>query len=84
MCLVKSLDEYEIVVLLGPRSTGGPQGVGFQTSSAQPKDDPRPYLQYIMFGVLVGSDFIPEDFVLTGDKFGFKREVCTLKCVTLP
>ena len=57
-------------------STSGVQGVGFQLSKAQPKDDPRPYLQYILFASLLGADI--DNFDANGDRFGFDKEVATL------
>ena len=60
----------------GMASTSGIQGVGFQLSKAQPKDDPRPYLQYIVFATLLGAD--PENFEANGDRYGSDKEVTTL------
>ena len=47
--------------------------LGFQLSKAQPGDDPRPYLQYILFASVLGAD--AENFELFGDKFGYDSQV---------
>ena len=55
------------------KTTAGQQGTGFQLSKTQPKDDPRPYLQYILFASLLGAD--AENFEIYGDKFGYDSQV---------
>ena len=62
-----------LMIISGIKTTTGVQGVGFQLSKAQPKDDPRPYLQYILFATLLGTD--AENFELFGDKFGYDSQV---------
>ena len=62
-----------LMIISGIKTTTGVQSVGFQLSNAQPKDDPRPYLQYILFATLLGAD--AENFELFGDKFGYDSQV---------
>ena len=61
------------MIISGVKTTPGQQGTGFQLSKAQPEDDPRPYLQYILFASLFGAD--AENFELLGDNFGFDSQV---------
>ena len=66
------------MIISGIKTTTGVQGVGFQLSKAQPKSDPRPYLQYILFATLLGTD-AENLFELFGDKFGYDRQVQNVK-----
>ena len=55
------------------KSTCGIQGTGFHLSEPQPKDDPRPYLQYIMYAALLGGD--AENFDVYANAYSFDEEV---------
>ena len=61
------------MIISGEQTTAGQQGNGFQLSKAQPEDDLRPYLQYILFASLLGAD--AEKFEIYGDKFGYDSQV---------
>ena len=61
------------LLIPGIKSTAGSEGAGYQLSEAQPKNDSRPYLQYILFATLLGAD--AENFKLLGDTFGFDSQV---------
>ena len=57
----------------GFKSTQGVQGIGIKKAPSQDPNDPRPYLQFVLFAVLLGSD--SQHFEIVADSFGFDQKV---------
>ena len=58
---------------LGFKSTQGAQGIGFRRVPSQEEDDLRPYLEIILFSLVLGVD--AENFEQVADSFGFDQKV---------
>ena len=58
---------------IGLKSTQGVQGIGIKRAPSRDPNDPRPYLQFVLFAVLLGSD--SQHFEIIADSFGFDQKV---------
>ena len=48
--------------------------MGIKRAPSQDQNDPRPYLQFVLFAVLLGGD--SQHFDIVADSFGFDEKVC--------
>ena len=48
--------------------------MGIKRAPSQDENDPRPYLQFVLFAVLLGGD--SQHFDIVADGFGFDEKVC--------
>ena len=68
---IRCLDIY--LSSVGLKSTTGVQGFGFKRAPSQDKNDPRPYLQLVLFAMLLGGD--SHNFEAVANAFGFDQKV---------
>ena len=61
-------------MISGFKSTQGVQGIGIKRAPSQDQNDPRPYLEFVLFAVLLGGD--SQYFEIVADGFGFDEKVC--------